>query len=88
MPVLEFLLSKHDVPAIENPLKNFNREASIVSTTRPIFETITTDYSFAMLNAVSSSFCGMELLRYIDLSYEYVVNPDSVEFNVNNSIYY
>lgn len=81
IPICEFILSKHDVPSIENYLTVFNRECKLVSK-KKIFETITCDYSFALLNAITKAFCSLDLVNYLEKQYETIYEKKGSDENV------
>lgn len=76
LPVCEFLNSEHDVPSISFPLTKFIRDVKLMHGKTPVFNTVTTDFSFAMLNSISISFNAMSLRIYIDQVYDAVTSKD------------
>lgn len=77
-PVLEMISSKHDTATILCWLNHFKYYCLRNQLTWPVFNSVTTDFSLAILNATCEAWNCMHLIEYINKMYD-KVNDDSME---------
>ena len=82
IPVLQFLSCKHDVPSLSSPLAMFMRELRLFSGEVNPLSTVVTDFSFALMNAVSLSINNCSLLIYLDLAYRKFVELKEIPVDI------
>lgn len=81
-PVFEMVSCKHDTTTIGFMLANFKYYVLEHKIKWPIFEHVVTDFSLALINAVSYFWNCMSLEAYISKTYLYITGDCKLEINI------
>ena len=72
IPMAEMITSEQNSPSIESLLKNYKNFLQSQTSKWPVFKIIAVDWSWVLINGLLCEWNKMNMLRYLDIAYQFV----------------